>query len=368
MKKVCCVFNIPSLYREAIYLEIDREYDCKWFFEDEKIDIALFDATRLNHPHFLKHKRFLGRTYLMKGLVRSVMKEKDIDVYLMVGTPLCISIWVLCLFLRVFYPKKKIVFWTHGWYGKETRSERFFKRLFLHFADELILYGNYAKGLLEKEGFKAEKMHVIHNSLSYDIQYDLRKNVKESSVYKDHFGNSNQVVIFIGRLTPVKNLTLLLDAFLLLNKRKKYYNLVFVGDGVERENLERKTIELGLSDQVWFYGSCYDESTNAELIYNADVCVAPGNIGLTAVHVLMFGCPAITHNDFAYQMPEFEAITPLKTGGFYSRGDALSLANCIEDWFEVNGAKRERVREHCYNEIDNGWTPKYQMGVLKAII
>ena len=26
--KLCCIFNIPSLYREKIYKEIDKEYDC----------------------------------------------------------------------------------------------------------------------------------------------------------------------------------------------------------------------------------------------------------------------------------------------------------------------------------------------------
>lgn len=55
---------------------------------------------------------------------------------------------------------------------------------------------------------------------------------------------------------------------------------------------------------------------NAELIYNADLCVAPGNIGLTAMHAMMFGCPCISHNDFSWQMPEFEAIVPYKTGNF----------------------------------------------------
>ena len=62
-------------------------------------------------------------------------------------------------------------------------------------------------------------------------------------------------------------------------------------------------------------GECYSEETNAKLIYNADLCVAPGNIGLTAIHVMMFGCPAITHNDFKWQMPEFEAIKSMETLG-----------------------------------------------------
>lgn len=368
MKKLCCIFNIPSLYREAIYLNIDKEYNCEWYFEKENVDVALFDISKLKSVHMLEHKDVLGRAYRMKGLTGLLWRRNDFDAYMMVGAPMCISLWVLCLLLKVFHPKKKIYFWTHGWYGKESRSECIIKKAFLKLADELILYGNYAKGLLVKQGFKAEKMHVIHNSLSYDVQLGLRKQIKASDIYKNHFGNNNPVLIFIGRLTPVKKLDMLLDSLAALSQKGKQYNLVYVGNGSEKESLEHKTAELGLKEQVWFYGACYDEKTNAELIYNADICVAPGNIGLTAMHVLMFGCPAITHNDFAYQMPEFEAIVPYKTGNFFERGSVSSLSEVIEDWFKVNQSLRDHVRECCYKEIDENWTPAYQMDVLQKVL
>jgi len=368
MKKLCCVFNIPSLYREAIYLCIDQEYDCEWFFEKENVDVALFDANKLKSAHFLEHRNVLGRAYRMKGLTGMLWNRDDFDAYVMVGAPMCISVYVLCALLKVFHPKKSIIFWTHGWYGKESRSERFIKKIFLRMADELLLYGNYAKGLLIKQGFKSEKLHVIHNSLSYDVQLELRQRMMATDIYKKHFGNNEPILLFIGRLTPVKKLDMLVDAVRILNTKGKKYNLVFVGNGSERDALEKKVKEQRMEKQVWFYGSCYDETTNAELIYNADLCVSPGNIGLTAIHVMMFGCPAITHNDFAYQMPEFEAIVPYKTGGFFERGNVESLANSIEDWYRINGGKRELIRHYCYKEIDEKWTPRYQMSVIKSII
>lgn len=368
MKKLCCVFNIPSLYREAIYLEIDKSFDCEWFFENEKIDITLFDTNQLKNVSFLDHGSFVGRFYRMKGLTKLLWKRNDFDAYLLVGAPMCVSIWSLCILLKIFHPKKKIFFWTHGWYGKESYAERIVKKRFLKLADELFVYGNYAKELLVNNGFKEERLHVIHNSLSYDVQLGLRDQMLSTDIYRKHFGNSRPVLIFIGRLTPIKKLDMLLDALDILNHRGKYYNLVFVGGGKEQGSLEHKTKELNLDQQVWFYGACYEEKTNAELIYNADLCVAPGNIGLTAMHVLMFGCPAITHNNFSYQMPEFEAINPFKTGNFFEWGDVVSLADTIEEWFKVNGSLRDNVRKCCYKEIDEYWTPKYQMNVLKQTL
>ena len=131
MKKLCCIFNIPSLYREAIYLMIDSQYDCEWYFEgEEDKGIALFDRTKLKSSHQLEHISVFGRLYRIKGLVGQVWNRKDIDSFLMIGAPMCLSIWILCVLLKIFHPKKKIYFWTHGWYGKETKTERLPRRLF----------------------------------------------------------------------------------------------------------------------------------------------------------------------------------------------------------------------------------------------
>ena len=158
---------------------------------------------------------------------------------------------------------------------------------------------------------------------------------------------------------------MLIDAVARLNDKDEHYNIAFVGDGVERESLQQQVNRLGISDQVWFYGACYDEKTNAEMIFNADLCVAPGNVGLTAMHTMVFGTPVISHNDFKWQMPEFEAIKPGKTGDFFERNDMQSLARTISKWFTEKKGKREEVRKACYNEIDTNWNPYYQMEIIK---
>lgn len=366
--KLCCIFNIPSLYREKIYLDIDNEYDCEWYFEKEDNDINLFDIKKLKSAHVLPHGKFISRFYRMKGLTGTLCKRKDFDAYLMLGSPMCVSIWMLCILIRLIHPKAKIYFWCHGWYGKETFAEAVIKKNFMRLAHESFIYGNYAKNLLLEKGFKKEKLHVIHNSLSYDVQLALRKQMQPANIYKKYFGNDNPVLIFIGRLTKVKKLDMLVEAVAHLREKGEKYNLVFVGDGVERESLEQRVESLRLRDCVWFYGACYDEATNAELVYNADLCVAPGNVGLTAMHTLMFGCPVITHNDFRWQMPEFEAISQYHTGNFFVRDDQQSLEEKISEWFRVNGAIREEVRHWCYKEIDDQWNPYFQMEVIKSVL
>ena len=57
--------------------------------------------------------------------------------------------------------------------------------------------------------------------------------------------------------------------------------------------------------------------------------VSPGNVGLTAMHALVYGIPVISHSNAAAQMPEFEAITPGLTGELFKENDVFSLCESL---------------------------------------
>ena len=149
-------------------------------------------------------------------------------------------------------------------------------------------------------------------------------------------------------------------------------NLVWVPGHYEAKTPTDDTTQIGPPLSYPYYhlcyfdkDGCYDENINAELVYNADLCVSPGNIGLTAIHVLMFGCPAISNDDFSHQMPEFEAIQEGKTGTFFEMDNINDLSAKIDAWFMTNGNKRDEIRLNCFKEIDEQWNPYFQIEVLK---
>ena len=362
--KLCLIYNSAPLYREAIFRAIDAEYDCDWYFGRSKSDIKQMDTTVL---HNVKYYNIIGDTnrFFLKVGVLKLLFKREYQQFLMLAATRSITDWLFFLLASVFFRKKRIYIWTHGWYGKEHGFDAKMKLwLYKHVAGT-FLYGNYARGLLVKEGIPPEKLYTIHNSLHHDQQITLRESMKLSNVYGDHFGNNNPVIIFIGRLTKVKQLDMLVLALSELKAQNHFYNLVFVGDGEMRERLQNQVQRLELNNQVWFYGACFDEKKNAELIYNADLCVAPGNVGLTAMHTMVFGTPVISHNEFKWQMPEFEAIHPGETGDFFEYQNVKSLSETIRKWFFNKQDKREEVRQSCFKEIDTQWTPKFQMEVLK---
>ena len=144
-------------------------------------------------------------------------------------------------------------------------------------------------------------------------------------------------------------------------------HIVFIGEGEDRIKLSSLVTKYGITERAWFYGACYDERTNAELLYNADLCVIPGDIGLTAIHAMTMGIPVISHNCFKYQGPEFESIIPGRTGDFFEYDNVDDLAHCISQWFATKRNAREQVRQACYAEIDKHWNPYYQLKVLKSV-
>lgn len=363
-EKLCCIFRRPALYREPIHRLMDKEFDIDWYFGDKKEDIKCYDVSIHEHCTILAVKELVGSLYYAKGETRLLFK-KEYNTFLMLNSTHNVSVWLFAFCKRLFFKrKKKLYYWCHGWYGKENGMERLIKKFLFSAADGIFTYGEYARDLMIKEGIDGNKIFPIHNSLNYESQLELRDSGLKTNIFVDHFGNEFPVLIFIGRLTPVKELDKIILAMAILLKRGYDFNLVLVGDGMEKKKLESLTNENCLSNRVWFYGACYDEKTNAELIYNADLCVAPGNIGLTAMHCLVFGTPAITHNNFEWQMPEFEAIKESVTGAFFERGNAEALADAIHLWF-ASHQDREQTRRACYEEIDAKWTPEFQIEVLK---
>lgn len=360
--RLVLIYNTAPRYREAIFRAIDEEYDCEWYFGETKTDIKEMDLSLLKSAHYYKYSGKPSKLYWKKGLL-SLLFKKENQVFFTLAESRSLTDYLFFGLSRIL--KKKVYVWTHGWYGKETRLEAALKKWQFRHVDGVFVYSNYARDLLINEGLPADKIFTIHNSLHYSQQKELRESIVTSNIYKEHFGNEDPTIIFIGRLTKVKKLDMVIDALANLKAKGENYNLVFVGDGVEKQNLEQEVMKSGLTDRVWFYGACYDERLNAEFIYNADLCVSPGNVGLTAMHTLVFGCPVITHNCFKWQMPEFEAIQAGVTGDFFEMDNVEALTDCISNWFASKASVRDEVRKACFNEIDTQWNPYFQMEVIK---
>lgn len=301
------------------------------------------------------------------GLFRlAFFGEHGVHVYW--GEAQRLSTWLSAIFSRI--RGKRVVFWGHGLYGNEGRFKAWVRCNFYRIANAHLVYSDYGKDLLLGRGFEADRIHVIKNSLDFRKQNEffLNESIKATLTKSELFSEKDRVLLFVGRLEPQKRLHLLLEALVILNEEhQERYKLMIIGTGSQHDALLKLADEANISEDVLFYGACYDDKILAPLIMMADICLSPGEVGLTALHSLIYGTPVITHGNFSEQMPEFEAIFPGISGEFYNYGNIGDLCTKIEAIIELIDAGvinpttcREAILK-CYNT-------EYQEGVFVQML
>ena len=364
-KQNCFIHNYGQHYRFGIFKKLNDELGFDFYFGDKipgnikKLEYEKLSNYKGELKNFIVVK---SPIYYQIGSVPLIFKPYK--NYLMLGEYYCISTWIILLMAKLF--NKNVFLWTHGFYGKESPFLEKLKLRFYNLSKGVFLYGNYSKSIMVNKGFNESKLHVIYNSLEYEMQLRLRKSLTEEDIFFDKFKNSNPNLIFIGRLTKVKKLDLLLESIHELNNYGIKVNLTLIGDGPVQEELIALDKSLGLN--TWFFGQSYDEEEISKFIFNADLCVSPGNVGLTAVHCMTYGTPVITHDRFDLQMPEFEAIQEGVSGSFFEYNSVGSLAKTIENWLKASEGKREKIRRSCFKIIDSKYNPNFQVSQISNVI
>ncbi len=377
-KKIAIITNIAPLYRKALWKRLLQQHRFEYLIAYGDADtisgieqIPLSDLNIFSELHQIKKVKnvwFKNKALIWQSSILGIVLEEDCSTIIFLGDSYCFSTWIMSLVCRL--RGIHVVFWGHGIYGNESKIKLFFRKTFYRLAHKHLLYGRRAKKLMVEHGFDEKSLYVVFNSLNYDQHKLLMKEydgLSKQDVYP-FFKNPNlPVLIFIGRLTFSKKLDLLLHAVNVINNEKIKVNLLLIGDGPVRVNLE-KIGKKGLAyGWLHFTGSCYSEKINGRYLFFADLCVSPGNIGLTAVHSLSFGTPICTHENFNNQGPEVEAIIRDHNGFFFKENDLDDLISGIKEWF-VKNSDREKVRRQCTEIVDMYYNPDYQLTVFNRVV
>ncbi|WP_347300108.1 glycosyltransferase [Dolosigranulum savutiense] len=161
----------------------------------------------------------------------------------------------------------------------------FFKQLYLRRIkqmDHVITVSASIQQVLEQQGIPLNQLSVIRSGIAYPSDYP-RADKKQDTL---HF-------VAVGRLEPVKQYDLLLEAFHQMQAGR--WRLTIVGDGSERDNLVQKVHVLGLSQQVHFTGWVSQEAVG-DYLDQADVFVLSSRsegFPLVVLEAVRAGLPVI---------------------------------------------------------------------------
>lgn len=122
----------------------------------------------------------------------------------------------------------------------------------------LAVSGDVAEHARREMNLDRRRMEVLHNGV--ELEALRRTPVNAGRAFRDRYGvpTEAKVIGIIGRLAPVKGHDTLLRAMPLVLAKAPATRLLIIGDGPDREALDRRVRDLHLSGHVTFTGQIDD--------------------------------------------------------------------------------------------------------------
>lgn len=380
--RIALLYPYAPHYRLPIFRELMDDPEIQYtLISDTKsrVGIRCIDPLLAERPVsdggidwlFIKNLWLYKEVFLWQFGALKRLRGNNFDGVVFHGNIYILSTWIALVYCKMV--KMKVFMWTHGVATSKTGIVWALRKIFYRASDVVMLYGNRAREVMISNGMEREKLTVIYNSVDNSTQIKLRSGITAECTMKvknDFFGSPDlPLLIFVGRLTRQKRLDMIVDASELLERRGVRVNTMFVGDGEMLDVLKGAVEEKNLAHLFHFFGACYDEEVLSQLVGAADICVSPGEVGLTGITSLAFGTPVISHSSFDHQMPEYEAIIPGVNGDLFEYGSVVSLTDAVEKWVDgVSGLSRDEIRDRCYKVVDKTFNPKNQANLINAAI
>lgn len=216
-----------------------------------------------------------------------------------------------------------------GWRGHLGRGVEL---LATALGDMRVAVSQFTADRVVRMGLKKHSIEVVPNG----IEYELIRGIPPQGEGSD--------VIYTGRLIDHKNVSTLLAAVRLLVDELPDLRCLIVGDGPDREDLERYSSRLGLSGNVSFPGFIPDQRDLFALMKRSKVFVFPSTregFGRSLVEAEACGLPPVV-----VKAPDSASTTLIRHGsnGLLCENDARALAEAIGDLLK-NPSRRQQMAE-----------------------
>lgn len=240
MEKIICAF-INKSPRDIFHniLPLDGKLKAVRWIQNENVTSVKFDKTANRAEYFRE--------------LYSLIKSNKPELIMTYNWGATDAIWLGKL-ARV----KTIIHSEHGFNIDEAKVNNFKRdclRYFLYrLTDRVIVVSHELQNfMLKKIRLKKGKVVFIPNGVNTKI---FCPNSKEKNGIKKKLGisDNNLVIGYVGRLNPIKNFELMLDMFDKCLQKNQNIKLLIVGDGPEKEKIERMCSTKKIQNNVVLIG------------------------------------------------------------------------------------------------------------------
>lgn len=345
IKSKVVIFH-PALapYRIDFFNMIHEAFDVSFYFEHENPLEQKFNRNELN-----KRVRF-AYSYLSPGLLgiknlrlsvfNVLRKEKPslvfISEYNLIGL-------IVLLYKLIFDHKLKIVITCDDNLAMASfvnTKKKVVRAILIRFVDLVVVVNDQVKNWYEKK-FNTKAKFFYFPIIQSDVIF--KKRLEEAKLcsedLREKYGLVNKkVILYVGRLVKVKNVSFLLDAFALL-PNKQHIVLVIVGEGEDRFTLEQKVLPYIQDGQIIFVGK--KEGAELMAFYNlGEVFVLPSvyePFGTVVNEALLSGCYVLCSSVAGASC----LIKEGKNGSLFDPTDVVELKNKLQQSLSVDSIKSE---------------------------
>lgn len=302
--KILYFANVAAQYRIPFFKAMEENCDIKFVITHQYKDKVIYDfgdnLNNIDRIMFLKKNILIHYIQLIKLLIK---EEYDCCMI----PPLdsikeIIDVYIILFIIKI--KKKKCVYFWEKWTPnkdyipiKKRIKNKFQKVCFKIVSkniDKVLVPGDKSYNYFIHElKYPSEKIKFVIDT-SIIQNKDKNKNIRE----KYNISKESNIILYFGRIIPVKGLDILVKAF---SKLSKEFNvtLLICGDGYFKEECEMLSRRLELENIV-FTGSIKSEF-RYDFFYESDIFVLPsriydGNIeawGLTVAEAMDLGLSCI---------------------------------------------------------------------------
>lgn len=290
-------------------------------------------------------------------LIKHLVKEKP-----QIGVSSQTHLNVLMIILRILsgFPKQLIVREHNTFVEENVRQGSFLERIrpklirfFYPFASRFIAVSASAKQSIVKYARYKKEIQVIPNGLDLDEIWK-QKNQSFANPWESHY-REKKLIVALGRLSKQKNLSLLLNAFALIDDEDTH--LLIIGEGEELDQLRELSRKLQVNEKVDFTGfieNPYPILSQAKVFVLSSKWEGFCNVVIEAlacgVPVVATDCPG-GPADILNEMP-FARIVPLDEPGAMATGIKELLNEAVKRDQIVEYSKRFDVKDVAQHYIE----------------
>jgi glycosyltransferase involved in cell wall biosynthesis len=222
-------------------------------------------------------------------------------------------------------------------FGNEFMDRRVWKK-----CDAIVVKSKFMKRELETlYHLPGGKIHIIPNGVDYD-RYSTAKPSEETCLRLNRGNSTRTVIVSCGRLVPMKNIGFLLQAFAAMRQRS-HSTLAIMGDGQERDTLEKQAARLGITSQVQFVG--YTNRAE-EFLAASDIFVLPSiyePFGNSLVEAMAAGLPCVALKPGTRVRTASDEILEDGSSGLLVSGDSPTELAAALDSLAISRELRLRI-------------------------